>query len=136
MVSKSKKPAKSAAKAKPKAKAKPVPAKKPVAAKTKAPPPKAAVKSVPPAKTKEAAPSMAAKKPVVPVSPPPKVEMKPAKKQTVLDLKLDEPKPEDDKAEAPIIETAAEAIKKMIKKGKDRGYVTIDEINAALPQDK
>ncbi|MDR3423914.1 MAG: RNA polymerase sigma factor RpoD [Alphaproteobacteria bacterium] len=48
----------------------------------------------------------------------------------------DAPKTEDDKTEAPIIDTAAEAIKQMIKKGKDRGYVTIDEINAALPQDK
>ena len=45
-------------------------------------------------------------------------------------------KAEEDKAEAPIIDTAADAIKKMIKKGKDRGYVTLDEINAALPQDK
>jgi RNA polymerase primary sigma factor len=63
-----------------------------------------------------------------------KPENKP--KSTMLDLKMDEPKTEDDKAEAPIIDTAAEAIKKMIKKGKERGYVTIDEINAALPQDK
>jgi len=49
---------------------------------------------------------------------------------------LEESKADDDKAEAPIIDNAAEAIKKMIKKGKERGYVTIDEINAALPQDK
>ncbi|MDP9127084.1 MAG: RNA polymerase sigma factor RpoD [Pseudomonadota bacterium] len=49
---------------------------------------------------------------------------------------LEDQKPEDDKSEAPIIDTAAEAIKKMIRKGKERGYVTIDEINAALPQDK
>ncbi|MFY9287534.1 MAG: RNA polymerase sigma factor RpoD [Alphaproteobacteria bacterium] len=53
-----------------------------------------------------------------------------------LNIKLDEPKTEEDKSEAPIIENAVEAIKKMIKKGKERGYVTIDEINAALPQDK
>ena len=36
----------------------------------------------------------------------------------------------------PEIESGPEAVKKMIKKGKERGYVTIDEINAALPQDK
>ncbi|MDD3288251.1 MAG: RNA polymerase sigma factor RpoD [Alphaproteobacteria bacterium] len=46
------------------------------------------------------------------------------------------PAVEDDKVEAPIIESAVEAVKKMIKRGKERGYVTIDEINAALPQDK
>ena len=57
-------------------------------------------------------------------------------KPMALDLKLDEPKGEDEKAEAPIIDNAAEAVKKMIKKGKERGFVTIDEINAALPQDK
>ena len=45
-------------------------------------------------------------------------------------------KSDEDKAEAPIIDTVADAIKKMIKKGKDRGYVTLDEINAVLPQDK
>jgi RNA polymerase primary sigma factor len=43
---------------------------------------------------------------------------------------------DDEKTEAPIIDNAAEAIKKMVKKGRERGYVTLDEINAALPQDK
>src|SRR6202012_2749932 len=50
--------------------------------------------------------------------PAPKPEAKATKKAAPLDLKLDEAKPEEDKTEAPIIETAAEAIKKMIKKGK------------------
>ncbi len=76
--------------------------------------------------------------PVAPVAkvqpvPPPKPE---AKKLSQIDLPPEDVKGDDDKAEAPIIDTATEAIKKMIKKGKDRGYVTIDEINAALPQDK
>ncbi|MCL2474367.1 MAG: RNA polymerase sigma factor RpoD, partial [Alphaproteobacteria bacterium] len=31
---------------------------------------------------------------------------------------------------------SAQAVKNMIKKGKEQGYVTLDEINAALPQDK
>jgi RNA polymerase primary sigma factor len=66
-------------------------------------------------------------------APAPKPE---SKKISQMDLPPEDPKMEDDKAEAPIIDTATEAIKKMIKKGKDRGYVTIDEINAALPQDK
>ena len=136
MTTKSKKPAKHA---KPKAKAK-MPTKKP-AVKAK-PLPKAAAKKPEPAKGKQlalpikpkAGPVLFQKK--APPPPPPKPDAKAVKKPTTLDLKLDEPKPEDDKTEAPIIETAAEAIKKMIKKGKERGYVTIDEINAALPQDK
>ena len=43
--------------------------------------------------------------------------------------------PEDDK-EAPVIDTGPDAVKKMIARGKERGYVTVDEINAVLPQDK
>jgi RNA polymerase primary sigma factor len=71
-------------------------------------------------------------KPLTVVAPP-KPE---AKKLPQISVPSDEPKFEDDKSEAPIIDVATEAIKKMIKKGKERGYVTIDEINAALPQDK
>ena len=56
-------------------------------------------------------------------------------KPTTLEME-EASKTEDDKVEAPIIDTTAEAIKSMIKKGKDRGYVTLDEINAVLPQDK
>jgi RNA polymerase primary sigma factor len=69
-----------------------------------------------------------------PVKIAPKPEHKPSK-QSLLDAE-ENAKSDEEKAEAPIIDNAAEAIKKMIKKGKDRGYVTIDEINAALPQDK
>ncbi|MFA5041034.1 MAG: RNA polymerase sigma factor RpoD, partial [Bdellovibrionales bacterium] len=62
------------------------------------------------------------------------VAAKPSPKQAVLPLPEagETPKPDDDA----IISATADAIKKMIKKGKERGYVTIDEINAALPQDK
>jgi RNA polymerase primary sigma factor len=134
MSSKSKKPVKHTA---PKSKAKPA-AKKPV--KAVAHPAKAAVKKPDmkaakplPAPAKTIVPPVA-KKAVVP--PPPKLVAKPPKAGPI-DLKLDEPKTEEDKTEeAPIIDTAAEAVKKMIKKGKERGYVTIDEINAVLPQDK
>ena len=43
---------------------------------------------------------------------------------------------EEEKSDAPVIDTEAETLKKLLKKGKERGYVTIDEINAALPQDE
>src|SRR5947208_9881214 len=39
-------------------------------------------------------------------------------------------------AEAPLLDTIAIAIKKMVARGKERGYLTYDELNAALPQDK
>ena len=135
----SKKPAKTAKPAKAKAKAAKAPQKKVVSklAKPKAKP-KAAPKKPESKKTVVTVKPVAkGKAPLPPVKPAlaPKPETK-SQKQSVLDLKLDDQKAEDDKAEAPIIDTAIEAVKKMIKKGKERGYVTIDEINAALPQDK
>src|SRR5437764_8102830 len=42
----------------------------------------------------------------------------------------------EDAAEAPLLDTIAIAIKKMVAKGKERGYLTYDELNAALPQDQ
>ncbi|HEX3952284.1 MAG TPA: RNA polymerase sigma factor RpoD [Stellaceae bacterium] len=42
----------------------------------------------------------------------------------------------EDAAEAPLLDTVAVAIKKMMARGKERGYVTYDELNAALPQDQ
>src|SRR6266480_1742497 len=39
-------------------------------------------------------------------------------------------------AEAPLLDTLAAAIKKMLARGKERGYLTYDELNAALPQDQ
>ncbi|MBV8888688.1 MAG: RNA polymerase sigma factor RpoD, partial [Alphaproteobacteria bacterium] len=42
----------------------------------------------------------------------------------------------EDAAEAPLLDTVAAAIKKMLVRGKERGYVTYDELNAALPQDQ
>jgi RNA polymerase primary sigma factor len=41
-----------------------------------------------------------------------------------------------DAAEASPLDTVAASIKKMVAKGKERGYVTYDEINAALPPEK
>src|SRR5205809_5268067 len=42
----------------------------------------------------------------------------------------------DEAAEAPLLDTVAAAIKRMLARGKERGYVTYDEINAALPPDQ
>ncbi|MBV9152593.1 MAG: RNA polymerase sigma factor RpoD, partial [Alphaproteobacteria bacterium] len=39
-------------------------------------------------------------------------------------------------AEAPLLDSIAIAIKKMVARGKERGYLTYDELNAALPQDQ
>jgi RNA polymerase primary sigma factor len=42
----------------------------------------------------------------------------------------------EDAAEAPLLDTIAIAIKKMVLRGKERGYLTYDELNAALPPDQ
>ena len=36
----------------------------------------------------------------------------------------------------PLVDTAVEAVKQLIERGSVRGYITYDELNAALPQDK
>src|SRR4029077_17634519 len=40
----------------------------------------------------------------------------------------------EDAAETPLLDSIAIAIKKMVARGKERGYLTYDELNAALPQ--
>ena len=42
----------------------------------------------------------------------------------------------EEAAEAPLLDSVAIAIKKMVARGKERGYLTYDELNAALPQDQ
>jgi RNA polymerase primary sigma factor len=42
----------------------------------------------------------------------------------------------EEAAEAPLLDTVAAAIKKMVARGRERGYVTYDELNAALPHDQ
>ncbi len=42
----------------------------------------------------------------------------------------------EEAAEAPLLDTVAAAIKKMLARGRERGYLTYDELNAALPQDQ
>src|SRR5881275_612883 len=42
----------------------------------------------------------------------------------------------EEAAEAPLLDSVAAAIKKMLARGKERGYVTYDELNSALPPDQ
>src|SRR5471032_2197502 len=42
----------------------------------------------------------------------------------------------EDAAEAPLLDAIAATIKKMVVRGKERGYVTYDDLNAALPPDQ
>src|SRR5437667_10492984 len=42
----------------------------------------------------------------------------------------------EEAAEAPLLDAIAAAIKKMLARGKERGYLTYDELNAALPHDQ
>ena len=113
---------------------------KPATKTVKKPTVKPAPPKIEPKKAKPTASStkVTAAKAVVP--PPAPIKMNAPRPETKIAKPaietMDETKIDDDKAEAPIIDNAAEAVKKMIKKGKERGYVTIDEINAALPQDK
>ena len=46
------------------------------------------------------------------------------------------PEAREEAAEAPLLDTVAAAIKKMVARGKERGYVTYDELNAALPPEQ
>jgi len=42
----------------------------------------------------------------------------------------------DETTEGLLVDTMAQAVRKMVARGKERGYVTYDELNAALPQDQ
>ncbi len=133
-------------KAKAKTKAKPSPA--PVKAKAK-PAPKAPAKTKPAPKAKvtpkKEAPAPKSspktkekiekniKKPVVTPVPESASKNKPL---LAAMIPTEDAPPTEEKGEAPVIDSSAEAVKKMIQRGKERGYVTIDEINAVLPQDK
>jgi RNA polymerase primary sigma factor len=54
------------------------------------------------------------------------------KPATAADAKTDE----SDLPEGPLVDLEAAALKKLIARAKERGYVTYDELNAALPQDQ
>ena len=41
-----------------------------------------------------------------------------------------------DKEDAPLIDLNEASVKKLMSKAKKRGYITVDELNEALPQDQ
>ena len=43
---------------------------------------------------------------------------------------------QDENLEGPLLDTLGVAVKKMVARGRERGYVTYDELNAALPPDE
>src|SRR5215468_1325074 len=52
---------------------------------------------------------------------------------------VSQPDPNDareDGPDAPLLDTLGAELKKLVQKGKERGYVTYDELNAALPPDE
>ena len=63
--------------------------------------------------------------------PTPKASAKPASKPAEAE-EATETTPDA----VPVLDLTGAAIKKMLAKGKDRGYVTYDELNAALPQEQ
>jgi RNA polymerase primary sigma factor len=55
-----------------------------------------------------------------------------SKPQANADTKADDA----DMPEGPLVDIEAAAIKKLVARGRERGYITVDELNAALPQDQ
>ncbi len=43
---------------------------------------------------------------------------------------------EETQNDSPLLDSANQAVKKLLTKAKERGYVTVDELNATLPQDQ
>ncbi|MEL0111845.1 MAG: RNA polymerase sigma factor region1.1 domain-containing protein [Rickettsiales bacterium] len=41
----------------------------------------------------------------------------------------------DTTADGPLMDSVTAAVKKLIARGKERGYITIDELNAVMPPD-
>ena len=39
-------------------------------------------------------------------------------------------------SDAPLIDTLGNAVKKLIEKGKARGFITVEELNKALPSER
>ncbi|MCK5296847.1 MAG: RNA polymerase sigma factor RpoD, partial [Alphaproteobacteria bacterium] len=55
-----------------------------------------------------------------------------AKASTTADVS----KKQGEASECPVIDTLSASVKKLIAKGKEQGYITYDELNKALPDDK
>ncbi|MCH7694324.1 MAG: RNA polymerase sigma factor RpoD, partial [Proteobacteria bacterium] len=43
---------------------------------------------------------------------------------------------QDESSDSPLLDSLGAAVKKMVAAGKERGYVTYDDLNAALPPDQ
>jgi len=43
---------------------------------------------------------------------------------------------DEDQGDGPLLDSVSAAVKKLVAKGKERGYITIDELNAAMPQEQ
>ncbi|WP_193183651.1 RNA polymerase sigma factor RpoD [Nisaea sediminum] len=48
----------------------------------------------------------------------------------------DENRDREENSDGPLIDNVNQTVKNLIKKGKERGYLTYDEVNAALPQEE
>ena len=48
----------------------------------------------------------------------------------------EEPAAQDDAIESSLLDNISASIKRLVARGKERGYVTYDELNAALPQEQ
>ncbi|HAL84900.1 MAG TPA: RNA polymerase sigma factor RpoD, partial [Rhodobiaceae bacterium] len=46
------------------------------------------------------------------------------------------PEREEPSKDAPLMDNIDQAVKNLIKRGKERGYLTYEEVNAALPQEE
>ena len=55
---------------------------------------------------------------------------------TTKNVKKDDKKAEADAQDGPLLDLSNDAVKKMIKAAKKRGYVTVDQLNAVLPSDE
>ena len=43
---------------------------------------------------------------------------------------------DEEQGDGPLLDSVSAAVKKLVAKGKERGYITIDELNAAMPQEQ
>jgi RNA polymerase primary sigma factor len=82
-------------------------------------------KGTPPQKPGAFAKALQPGKPGAPV--PPKKDGQPAEGQ---------PTPQKDDPDAPLLDMSDAAVRKMVTRAKQRGYVTYDELNRVLPSDK
>jgi RNA polymerase primary sigma factor len=48
----------------------------------------------------------------------------------------EETRTQEEALDSPLIDSIAQAVKKLVARGKERGYITYDELNAALPGDQ